>query len=409
MVVQSSTGNTYSYNPIDNSIVDGTIDSEQILFAFKPLEKITKLPNLNSFTIGVTENCNLRCSYCCYSGAYPEHRKHSASRLSVEQIPSIIDFILKYSTFKEIVVDFYGGECLLEFDWIKSFVHKAKEIDTVVWRFEISTNGLLLTPDIVDWLVSNQFDIFVSIDGIGHYHDNCRKDINGRSTYSIIEENLVYIREYFPYYWEKNIHIMMTIHDISNLSGIAESWESSNIFNNKSPYRISEVSTVYNDTTFYLDDASELDRYLQLVDWYKYHPNNSVMKTFFNIWLAEWINRPIGEVEHGIEYPTCVPYNQKLYIDATGTVGICERISDKIRFGSLRYGIDFSELDEIRQHTAAFIDKSCSGCEIIRICDICPDILKISEAVKETYCHNQKVMQRTKFRCFCELAENELI
>lgn len=409
MVVQSSIGNIYTYNPIDNSIVDGRMDGEQIMLTFKSIEEISKLPNISSFTIGVTERCNLRCSYCCYSGAYPEHRSHSGYSLSLDQIPSIIEVILKYSTSKEITVDFYGGESLLFLDWIKTFIKMAKESESISWYFEVSTNGVLLTPDIDDWLVANHFKVFVSVDGIGRFHDTCRKDTKGQPTYSIIEANLSYIKEHYPEYWANNIYIMMTVHDIYNLPEIAELWEFSKLYEDKAPYRLSEVSTIYNDTTTKLDEASELNRYLYLVDWYKNHSDNPVMNTFFNIWLAEWINRPIGEVEPEIEYPTCVPYNRKLYVDATGNIGICERISDRIRFGTIEDGIDFSKLNEIRRKTASFIDLSCSNCEIARVCDICPDILKISDTIKETYCHNQKVMQRIKFRCFCELAEADLI
>lgn len=410
MKVRTSSGFEYSYNPVDNSIVDeGSMDVTNLNIAFKPLGEISNLSNVSSFTLGVTEQCNLRCSYCCYSGAYHEHRKHSVNSLSIDRIPTIIEFILNYSTSKEITVDFYGGESLLEFEWIKEFVYKTKEINTVVWRFEISTNGLLLSPDKVDWLVSNRFDIFVSIDGIGHYHDNCRKDINGRPTYLTIASNLSYLKEHYLQYWDFNVHVMMTIRDITKLPDIAEAWEASDLFSNKAPYRISEVSTIYNDTTPKLDEKSELDKYLQLIEWYKDHPDSAVINTFFNIWLAEWINRPIGVIENEIVYPTCVPYNRKLYIDAMGTIGICERISDNIRFGSIKDGIDFSKLNEIRRKTASFIDHSCSNCEIARICDICPDVLKISDDIKETYCHNQKVMQRVKLRSFCELAEAELI
>ncbi|MDE6097918.1 MAG: hypothetical protein K2G24_03425, partial [Muribaculaceae bacterium] len=314
-----------------------------------------------------------------------------------------------YSSSKEITVDFYGGESLLEFDWIKEFVRQSRKIESVSWRFEISTNGILLRPEIADWLAVNQFKVFVSVDGIGRFHDQCRKDIKGQPTYSRIEANLIYIKERYPNYWADNVRIMMTLHDVTELPDIADTWECSPIFKGKAPYRISEVSTVYDAATPRLDEASELGVYLQLADWFKQHPESSVMSTFFGIWLAEWINRPIGEIEHEVEYPTCLPHNRKLYIDARGNVGICERISDRIRFGTIDDGIDFSKLNEIRRRTASFISRSCSGCEIARICDICPDILKIPDAVKETYCHNQKVMQRIKLRCFCELAETNLI
>lgn len=410
MTIETSNGYLYSYNPIDSSIISGlTTEFQNRLIKFKPLEEISSLPEVCSFTIGVTEQCNFRCSYCCYSGKYNEHRKHSSRKLSIESIKTIIDFIVKHACRNEITVDFYGGESLLELDWIKAFVQAAKEVDNISWRFEVSTNGLLLTPDIVDWLVENHFKIFVSVDGIGHFHDNNRKDLKGRPTYSTIETNLSYIKEHHPDYWKNNVHIMMTICDISDLPEIAKGCASSNIFLDKAPYRISEVSTIYNDEAPKLDESSELKTYMGLVEWYKDHPNNAIMSTFFNIWLAEWINRPIGEIENEIEYPTCVPHNRKLYIDASGSIGICERISDKLRIGTLIHDIDFDKVNDIARSTASFIDSNCSKCEIARVCDICPDVLKVPEPIRETYCHNQKVLQKIKFRCFCELAESELI
>lgn len=409
MKIKASSGSEYYYNPINNYIDEVEVIDGEFNINFKPLEAVSTLPNIDSFTIGVTEQCNFRCSYCCYSGAYSEHRKHSLTRLTIDKIPLILDFILKYSSSKKISVDLYGGESLLEFQWIREFVKKAKDFDNISWSFEISTNGFLLKPDVVDWLVENEFKIFVSIDGIGRFHDECRKDMKGLPTYSTIEANLDFIRNHFPNYWDKNVYVMMTIHDITALPEIAKEWMDSPIFKNKAPYRISEVSTIYNGQSPKINELIETDKYLRLVEWYKGNPDNILMRAFFNIWLAEWIERPIGEIDYETEYPTCVPHNRKLFIDAKGYIGICERISDKIRFGNLQQGIDFTKLNEIRQHTADFIDRSCAKCEIARICDICPDILKISNSLKEIYCHNQKVSQSIKLRCFCELAEVDLI
>lgn len=410
MQVKTSNGYVYSYDPIDNSIVDGDIRNFQTTnMKFKPLAKIFELPNVSSYTIGVTEQCNLRCSYCCYSGQYPEHRKHSAQRLSVDDIPSIIEFIIQNSIDKLITVDFYGGESLLEFEWIKRFVHTAIATTDISWNFEVSTNGLLLNHNVVDWLVKQNFRIFVSVDGIDDLHDNYRKDVKGSCTFYRIYDNLSYIKERHGDFWESNVNLMMTIQEISSFPEIAKQWKSDTLLRDKIPYRISEVSTIYNENTPKVDEDSESSKYIQLVEWYKEHPDNNVMKTFFKIWLAEWIERPIIKLDQQVEYPTCIPYNRKLYIDASLNIGICERIADTIRIGSIAGGIDYEKVNSIAETTAAFIDNNCSKCEIARICDLCPDVLKISKDLTETYCHNQKIMQKIKFSCFCELAEADLI
>lgn len=409
MFIITAEGHSYFYNAIDNSIVDDdTINPDVEHYKFKPLGEINNLPEVCSFTLGVTERCNLRCSYCCYSGHYKEHRKHSSKQLPINDIKPVIDFMVKYSTKDVITVDFYGGESLLKFDWIKEFVKNTRQTKDKTWEYELSTNGILLNQEVVEWLVNNGFKIFVSVDGIEDDHDRCRKDAGGHNTFSRIYDNLTYIKSHYGSFWESNVNIMMTVQDITRLPGIAERWVSSPLFQDKMPYRISEVSTVYNNETQRIDEETEIGKYIALVDWYKGHPDNGLIKTFFNIWLAEWINRPIMELEE-CEYPTCIPNNRKLYIDATGSIGICERISDAIRIGSLTQGIDYTKVNSIAKSTASFIESHCSRCEIARVCDLCPDILKISDDIQETYCHNQKVIQRVKLRCFCELAEVDLI
>ncbi len=410
MIVKTSSGFVYSYNPIDNSIVDGeVVDMGNIHTTFKPLDAISELPNVSSFTIGVTEQCNFRCSYCCYSGQYREHRKHSPRKLSINDINPIVDFMVKHSCQDVITIDFYGGESLLEFDWIKALVQRTGSIDNKSWKFEISTNGLLLRREIVDWFVQNEFKIFVSVDGVDDYHDSCRKDVHGHNTYSRIYANLTYMRDHYPNFWDSKVNVMMTIQDIALLPSIAEGWVADPLFRDKIPYRISEVSTIYNENTQKASEAIEMDKYLHLVYWFRQHPGNHVMQCFFNIWLAEWIDRPIVELNQETEYPTCVPHNRKLYIDASMNIGLCERITDTIRIGSVKDGIDYSNVNKVAESTATFIEQNCSKCEIARICDLCPDILKISDDILDTYCHNQKVLQKIKFRCFCELAEGEMV
>lgn len=410
MRIKTSSGFEYSYDPIDNSIVDEKDKGLQNFhIRFKPLEEISNLPNISSFTIGVTEQCNFRCSYCCYSGLYSEHRTHSVNRLKIEAIPSIVKFMIDVTTSKNISIDFYGGESLLEFEWIKKFVSYIDSYKTHNWSFELSTNGLLLSNDVCDWLIKHDFKVFVSLDGIGDFHDKCRKDIHRHNTFSAIYNNLSYIKSKDEKFWMNNIQIMMTIQDISKLPEIAEQWESSSLLFNKMPYRISEVSTIYNDKTAKIDFSDQVEKYVALVQWYKTHPNSLFMKTFFSLWLAEWINRPIMELDGHVEYPTCIPQNRKLYIDTNKRIGICERISDSLRIGTIEDGICFDKVNEIAKSTAAFMAKNCANCEIARLCDVCPDILKISGNVIDIYCHNQKAMQRVKFQSLCELAEADFI
>ncbi len=411
MQITTSRGNTYSYSPLDNSIVEGEYDCvTPFHISFKPLEQITNLPAISSYTIGVTEQCNMRCSYCCYSGKYPEHRTHSTTKLTSEAIPAIIELINDTATSEQISIEFYGGESLIELKWIKEFVSKADNaIHGRKIKYELSTNGLLLSQQTADWLVENNFTLFVSVDGTRLHHDRYRKDISGRGTFGTIGKNLEYIKAEYPEYWCSNINLMMTIPQIESLCEISSEWEKSPLLHDKQPLRISGVATIYNSECKKIDYETEKEKYLQIVRFFISHPEQKLIATFFNSWLSEWIDRPIFTLTDTIEYPTCIPHNKKLFIDAKGLVGICENSSDTIRIGSIGNGLEFDKVNNVVERTANIIASRCKECTVARVCDICPDVLRLSPDELDVYCHNKRANQQIKFRCFCELAEEGLI
>ena len=78
--------------------------------------------DLGTMALQVTQNCNLRCKYCVYSGNY-ENREHSSLRMSRETAYKAIDYLVEHSANSEnLHLGFYGGEPLLEFELIKDCV-----------------------------------------------------------------------------------------------------------------------------------------------------------------------------------------------------------------------------------------------------------------------------------------------
>ncbi|MDL0414458.1 4Fe-4S cluster-binding domain-containing protein, partial [Clostridioides difficile] len=84
--------------------------------------------NLSSIILQVTQNCNLRCDYCIYSGSY-SNRVHTNKRMNIDVAKRSIDYLIKNSSqLNEVSVGFYGGEPLLEFDLIKQIVEYVKVV-----------------------------------------------------------------------------------------------------------------------------------------------------------------------------------------------------------------------------------------------------------------------------------------
>lgn len=409
ITVQTYSGNTYTYLRDSNEIVEGFQDEKISPFLFNEKETITSLPNLYVFTLGLTTKCNLRCTYCCYSGNYRNTRSHGTISMEFKDVDKVLDFINTNASRRPIIISFYGGESLLELNLLKEFVCKAQLRFKEDVKFELSTNGTLLSDENIEYFINHNFTLFVSLDGSASFHDRQRIYSNGKGSFEVIRKSLKYISNNFSEFYKNNIHLMMTVMDVSEMPYIAKEWFEDELLNIKLPIRISTVAPNYSlgveNENF--DDC--LSKYMSILVSYDEHPEYKLLGVFFERFLAEWIDRPIFTLDDTIEIPTCVPNNTKLYIDVEGNIGICEKMPDIYRIGSLTTGLDFQAINNIADKTATIIKSRCGKCPIARLCDICPNVIDLSDDEMNVYCHNQRVIQEVKFRIFCEMAERGLI
>lgn len=135
--------------------------------------------------IWVTTGCNLKCKYC-YEGT-----EKQCNNMTIEVADQTIDFIK--STYKEqeqdpLVVEFHGGEPLLNYPVIQYLISKIEKNFSKP-LFGITTNGLLLTKDIINYLSKKMtYGFSLSIDGAMNVNDQNRVDYNGEGTYKRIME-----------------------------------------------------------------------------------------------------------------------------------------------------------------------------------------------------------------------------
>ena len=152
--------------------------------------------SVKDITIQVTEDCNLRCTYCY------QHDKTS-NVLKIEDGKKFIDLILnsdekssKYIQSNECigaVLNFIGGEPFLEIDTIDCltdyFINKMIELNhrwLFRYRINIGTNGLLYFSDKVQKYIKknkSHLGIGITVDGNKELHDKCRIDLNGNGSY----------------------------------------------------------------------------------------------------------------------------------------------------------------------------------------------------------------------------------
>ena len=142
---------------------------------------------VKSLCLNVAHICNLRCKYCFASqGSY----KTKEALMPFDTAKKAVDFLIKNSgMLKNIEIDFFGGEPLLNFDVVKKTVAYARSIEDKYRKkffFTITTNGTLLTDEIIDYLNENMGNVVISIDGRKNVHDVMRYHEDGKGSYEEI-------------------------------------------------------------------------------------------------------------------------------------------------------------------------------------------------------------------------------
>ena len=159
---------------------------------------------MGNLILQVTQQCNLRCKYCAYSGNY-YNRSHTSNRMDFETAKKAIDFYLKRSEkADQLVLSFYGGEPLLEFELIKkcvSYILQRKGDKKIL--FTMTTNGTLMTEDVIEFLVKYEFNLMISLDGDKKSHDINRRFKTGKGSFDIILENVSRLKAYNEEYYSK--------------------------------------------------------------------------------------------------------------------------------------------------------------------------------------------------------------
>ena len=142
---------------------------------------------LKALCLHVAHDCNLRCGYCfAGEGEYAGKR----ALMSEETAKHSIDFLIEHSQGRrELEVDFFGGEPLLNLDVIKQTVSYARSLEKPhgkSFRFTITTNGMLLNHDTSRYINDEMHNVVLSLDGRKHVNDANRKTLGEASCYDIV-------------------------------------------------------------------------------------------------------------------------------------------------------------------------------------------------------------------------------
>ena len=142
---------------------------------------------VKALCLHVAHTCNLNCAYCFASqGNYHGER----AVMSYEVGKQALDFLMDHSgTRHNLEVDFFGGEPLMNWQVVKDLVAYARSVEKdrgKNFRFTLTTNGMLIDDDVIDFANKEMHNVVLSLDGRKEVHDRYRVDYAGKGSWETI-------------------------------------------------------------------------------------------------------------------------------------------------------------------------------------------------------------------------------
>ena len=142
---------------------------------------------IKAMCLHVAHTCNLTCDYCFASqGKYHGDR----ALMSFEVAKQAMDFLVAHSgTRRNLEVDFFGGEPLMNWEVVKQTVEYCRSIEKAAgknFRFTLTTNGMLIDDEVIDYCNREMSNVVLSLDGRKEVHDRTRRDYAGKGSWERI-------------------------------------------------------------------------------------------------------------------------------------------------------------------------------------------------------------------------------
>ena len=156
-------------------------------FADLSIDVVNRPTNVKAICLNVAHTCNLSCEYCFAKGG----KYHGPDAImTTETAKKAIDFLIENSgNHYNLDVDFFGGEPLMNWDVVTETVDYARNLEEKYnkhFNFTLTTNGMLLDDDKIEYLNENMKNVVLSLDGRREIHDEFRKTIGGKGSFDTV-------------------------------------------------------------------------------------------------------------------------------------------------------------------------------------------------------------------------------
>ncbi|WP_312711934.1 thioether cross-link-forming SCIFF peptide maturase [Proteiniclasticum ruminis] len=168
-----------------------TLEEEELLYTEDPYEAMdfmkNRKPVVKALCLNIAHDCNLMCKYCFAKQGDFGGKK---CLMSLETGKKALEYLVKNSrSRRNLEVDFFGGEPLMNFQVVKDLVQYGRELEKEYhknFRFTITTNGVLLNDEAIDFINTHMDNAVLSLDGRKQINDDMRLTLTGKGSYDVI-------------------------------------------------------------------------------------------------------------------------------------------------------------------------------------------------------------------------------
>ncbi len=339
--------------------------------------------------LNLTQNCNLRCKYCIFSGKYEGYREHATKQMSIDIAKKSIDRFIGYvyewqekSLSKSPIISFYGGEALLEFNLIKEIVAYIKSVNFSPMLC-LTTNGVLLDEEKIKFLVDNNVIISVSLDGPKELHDKNRVLSNELGTYEIVHDNIAKLQAEIKKQNKSHllpILILTCYEDCTDLHKLNQYFVDNQEFLGATLGRVSKIidfnlkEDVKKENTPHSSISELFNNYLENIE--KYQGDSSKLyfleRLFGNLLKGIYIR---SVMPNGNKFTSglggiCVP-GTKISVSTEGIFYVCEKANEHFPIGDYEQGLDQSKIKLLLEKWHKSFYSYCGDCAFKGVCGPC--------------------------------------
>lgn len=366
---------------IKTAIKNGIISENKLSkveFKFNIDKVNSRMPDsLDKLILGITNDCNLRCKYCAYSGNYVHLREHNKDSMSFEVAQKALEL---YNDFckdkKNIDISFYGGEPLINFDLIKKVIsYEKNKFPNKNHIYNISTNGLSLTRDFASWFINeNSVFIKVSIDGPENIHNKSRVKLDKTGSFQTVYRNLKLLYELDQEIYKKRVSFHCTLNCPStDILKINDYFKTDLLFKNNDI----TVAFVEYDKTFEAQKFTKINlcdspkNEKIILDKIKLKDGDKILNNLFSKDFMQIHNRSKELLNNTLLLDSqCEPFSTGFFVDTEGELNLCQNTEKSVKIGNVQDGINKNELSKLLKDYKKR-QKDCIGCWANRLCKIC--------------------------------------